>query len=97
MPDTARSSRIPPFWASISPNSFLADLSGPLQLHHSVDDSEVPLFMSEELYRRLEDAGQTAELYTYPGDDHNLAKPFTTAMARTIDWFDKYVKGAPAE
>jgi len=31
----------PDFWASISPNSYVADLSGPLQLHHDLADHEV--------------------------------------------------------
>ena len=33
----------PEFWAAISPNSFLSDLSGPIQLHHGTADSSVPL------------------------------------------------------
>jgi fermentation-respiration switch protein FrsA (DUF1100 family) len=39
----------PEFWASISPNSYLADLSGPLQLHHGTADSSVPVEFSEIL------------------------------------------------
>jgi len=86
----------PQFWASISPNSYLADLSGPLQLHHGTQDHEVPLFMSEELYQQVKEAGKTAELYTYPGDDHNIAQSFNVAMARTIAWFDRWVKNSTA-
>ena len=33
-------------------------------------------------------------LYTYEGDDHNLAQSFGLAMQRTIEFFDKYVKGS---
>ena len=40
----------PAFWASISPNSYLADVSGPVQLHHSVTDEEVPVAASKTLY-----------------------------------------------
>ncbi len=83
----------PAFWASISPNSYLGDLSGPLQLDHSVTDEEVPVQFSQQLYQQLKAAGQTAALYTYPGDNHNISANFTLAMQRSIGWFDKYVKG----
>jgi dipeptidyl aminopeptidase/acylaminoacyl peptidase len=84
----------PAFWASISPNSFLSDISGPLQLHHSVTDEEVPVAASKTLYEEMQAAGKPVELYTYPGDNHNINGNFVTAMQRTIAFFDKYVKGA---
>jgi dipeptidyl aminopeptidase/acylaminoacyl peptidase len=82
----------PAFWNSISATSYLADLSGPLQLHHDVADSEVPLVFSETLAEDIQAAGGTVELYTYPGDDHNLTNSFTLAMNRTIEFFDRYLK-----
>ena len=82
----------PQFWASVSPNSYVNDLSGPLQLHHDLADSEVPVQFSQELYNEVNQAGKTVELYTYPGDDHNISQSFSLAMQRTISFFDKYVK-----
>ena len=84
----------PQFWTSISPNSYLADISGPLQLHHSTTDPEVNVAASRALAQEMQAAGKTVELYTYPGDDHNLSANFSTAMARSIAFFDKYVKGS---
>jgi len=84
----------PDFWASLSANSYLGDLSGPLQLHHGTADAEVPLSFSQGLYDQVIQAGQTAELYTYPGSDHNISLGFDLAMQRTIEFFDKYVKGS---
>jgi hypothetical protein len=52
---------------------------------------EVPIEFSQELYTQAKQAGKTAELYTCPGDDHNLASSLTLAMPRTIAFFDKYV------
>ena len=69
----------PDFWNSISPNSFLKDLSGPLQLHASKTDPEVPFVFSQELYQQTLTAGQIAEFYSYPNDDHNLSKDFAIA------------------
>jgi len=83
----------PEFWASLSANSFLEDLSGPIQLHHGTDDGSVPVEFSATLYDQLLEAGQAAELYTYEGDNHNLSISFGTAMQRSIAFFDTHVKG----
>ena len=82
----------PQFWDSISPNSYLKDLAGPIQLHASKTDPEVPWGFSQELSQQTQAAGQSAELYTYPSDDHNLSKNFSVAMQRSIAFFDQYVK-----
>jgi uncharacterized protein len=84
----------PQFWASVSPNSYLADISGPLQLDHSTTDPEVNVAASRLLEGELQAVGKTVELYTYPGDDHNLSASLVTAMQRSIAFFDKYVKGS---
>jgi fermentation-respiration switch protein FrsA (DUF1100 family) len=83
----------PDFWAGISANTYLNDLSGPIQLHHDIADSEVPVKFSQDLYQEILAAGKTTEYYEYPGDDHNLANYFNLAMQRTIEFFDKYLKG----
>ncbi len=83
----------PEFWASLSPTSYLADLAGPLQLHHGTADEEVPLSFSQSLYDEIQKVGKPVEFYTYPGSNHNLAQGFDLAMQRTIAFFDTYVKG----
>jgi len=82
-----------PFWQSISPTSFLSEISGPLQLHHATGDSSVPVSMSEKLQERMEAVGKESELFIYQGDDHNISTNFSTAMQRSLAFFDKYVKG----
>ncbi len=84
----------PEFWASISSATFVGGISGPLELHHGTADHSVPLAASEYLYQAMQAAGKPVELYTYPGDDHNLSQSFGLAMQRTIEFFDKYVKGS---
>jgi fermentation-respiration switch protein FrsA (DUF1100 family) len=83
----------PDFYASISANTFVADLSGPIQLHHGTADTSVPIEFSEILQEQIQDAGGVVEYYVYEGDDHNIASSFGTAMQRSISFFDKYVKG----
>jgi dipeptidyl aminopeptidase/acylaminoacyl peptidase len=82
----------PVFWDSVSATSYLADLSGPLELHHGTKDEDVPLEFSIRLAEQARNAGQIADLYTYEGDNHNISGNFSTAMQRTIAFFDLYLK-----
>jgi fermentation-respiration switch protein FrsA (DUF1100 family) len=77
-----------------SANSYLNDLSGPIQLHHGTWDADVPLEFSETLYFQMLDVNQYVELYKYEGDNHNISNYFSTAMQRTIEFFDRFVKQA---
>jgi dipeptidyl aminopeptidase/acylaminoacyl peptidase len=85
----------PDFWKGISANSYLEDLSGPVQLHHGTADESVPLEFSQTLYQQIQQAGKTVEFYTYEGDNHNLSNSFSLAMSRTIEFFDRYLKETP--
>lgn len=86
----------PEFWSSISANSFLSDLSGPLQLHHGTADESVPTEFSTNLALQVRELGLIADLYIYDGDNHNISQNFTGALLRSIDFFDIYVKGESA-
>ena len=87
----------PTFWNSISANSYLSDISGPIQLHHGTNDASVPLEFSEKLDGQLKSEGKDVELFTYIGDDHNISRNFSLAMFRSIDFFNKYVKGGESQ
>lgn len=82
----------PEFWAAISPNSYLGDLSGPVQMHHGTADTSVPLEFSETLLSQMQAVGRPVELYIYDGDNHNISNSFSTAIQRSIQFFDTYVK-----
>ena len=84
----------PEFWNSISPIAYVDDISGPLQLHHGTNDADVPVEFSASLDQAMQAAGQTVEYYVYNGDNHNLLNNWGTVMRRTIEFFDKHVKGA---
>lgn len=83
----------PGFWNSISANAYLSEISGPLQIHHGTNDSSVPVGFSESLQSQMEAVGQLSELYIYPGDDHNISRNFSSAMQRSVQFFDEHVKG----
>lgn len=82
----------PTFWNSLSANSYLFDISGPIQLHHGTLDASVPVEFSEKLAKQLKQAGKEVELYIYQGDDHNLSANLFTALQRSVEFFDKYLK-----
>jgi dipeptidyl aminopeptidase/acylaminoacyl peptidase len=83
----------PDFWQTISPNSYLNNLSGPIQIHHGTADWMVPLSWSEDFIRDMEEENMPSEIYIYEGDDHNISSNYREAMQRTVAFFDQYVKG----
>lgn len=84
----------PEFWAAISPNSYLADLSGPIQLHHGSADRTVPMAFSEQLHQQMEAVGMPVEYFAYEANDHNLSQSLSLALQRSVAFFDRHVKGA---
>jgi len=82
----------PEFWASIAPNGYLEDLSGPIQLHHAEGDESVPVEFSRTLEAQMKALGLYVDPNYYEGDDHDITENFTTAMRRSIFFFDEYVK-----
>jgi dipeptidyl aminopeptidase/acylaminoacyl peptidase len=87
----------PGFWDSISPNSYLTELSGPIQLHHGMADESVPYELSEVLYDEITAVGLPVELHLYKDDNHNISNYFWTAMQRTVNFFDIHIKGQNTE
>lgn len=84
----------PEFWNSVDPTNYIGDITAPIQLHTGGSDEEVPVDFSVKLYEKLKSLDKTAEYYNYPGGDHNISSPnFELAMKRTIDFFNKYLKG----
>jgi dipeptidyl aminopeptidase/acylaminoacyl peptidase len=82
----------PDFWNSISANAYLDEISGPVQLHHGTADTDVPVEFSEKLFYQMLEVNQYVELYKYDGDNHNISNYFSSAMARTTEFFDRFVK-----
>jgi dipeptidyl aminopeptidase/acylaminoacyl peptidase len=82
----------PTFWNAISAYSYLQDITAPVQLDHGLSDEEVPMLFSQNLYNALTKDKKNVELYTYPGNDHNLSQSFDLAMERSVSFFDKYLK-----
>ncbi|WP_161883310.1 alpha/beta fold hydrolase [Deinococcus alpinitundrae] len=79
----------PTFWQALSANTYLKDLSGPLELHIGSADEEVPPAFHSILVGQLKAVGKTAASYVYPGDNHNLSGNLGTALSRSVAFFKK--------
>ena len=77
----------PAFWRAVSPNSFLKDVSGPLQLHQGTADAEVPVTFHRALEQGLKAAGKPFTAYVYRGDNHDLSRNLGTALSRSVAFF----------
>jgi dipeptidyl aminopeptidase/acylaminoacyl peptidase len=83
----------PGFWNSIDPTFFVSDITAPIQLDVGGSDEEVPPSFSQKLFEKLKNAGKTVEIYSYPGNDHNISQSLSLALERSVNFFDKYLKG----
>jgi dipeptidyl aminopeptidase/acylaminoacyl peptidase len=82
----------PEFWNTLSANSYLADLSGPIQIHHGTGDTSVPYRYSTTLDEQIRASGRSSELFLYSGDDHNIATNRDDALLLSVVFFNQHVK-----
>ena len=80
------------YWQDIDPNTYLQNISTPIQLDVGTGDTVVPPSFSTGLAQRLKKAGKSVSVYEYSGDDHNISQNFTVAMQHSISFFDLYLK-----
>ena len=89
LPDDA-----PQVWAKMSPITYLAETPVPIAIHHGVWDDEVPLALSTSLWQAMLAHGLPGEYFIYPEQRHFFAgQAWSQAMARTLAFFDRHVKG----
>lgn len=77
----------PEFWNKIDPYFFLSDVTAPVQLHHGTRDASVPIELSLQLKKALENAEKEVEYFAYDGDDHNIGNNSGLAWQRSIRFF----------
>lgn len=82
----------PAFWKAIDPLNYLQDIASPIELQHGTADEEVDPKLSAELNEKLKALGKNVDYYTYEGDNHNISQNLSTALQRSVDFFDKYLK-----
>lgn len=85
-------SKNPDFWNSIDPWTYLPEENIPVQIHVGLADNQVPPDFSKNLYLKLKSLNKNAEYYEYPGANHDIQQGFSTAMQRTVSFFNRYLK-----
>jgi len=90
----------PKTYLDMSPFMAADRIRAPLMLLHNLDDTNVGTnpIQSERMYEALNGLGKTVTLVQYPYEDHGPAARETVLdyWSRVIEWFDRYVKNAPA-
>ena len=83
----------PDFWHSLSPLSYAASISTPVQIHQGLADTTVPSRFALQMRDAFQVAHRTADYCSYPGVGH----VFTGAaraqlLERSLPFYDRYVR-----
>ena len=81
-------------YRKISPLTYFKDVTAPVQLHHGMDDKDVPMAFSEKMFEELKRLGKVTEFFSYPREGHEFGDVWEIAAERSLQFFDKYVKAA---
>ena len=83
----------PEFWAKVSAINYVDAITGPVQIHHGMQDASVPKEFSDSLNAALEKAGKEVEYFVYEGGDHNLSGEFRGLfLSRSLEFFNRNLK-----
>jgi dipeptidyl aminopeptidase/acylaminoacyl peptidase len=61
------------------------------------NDPRVPKEEAIQVFNLLKQDGKIVEAHYYPSEGHGFSKRENQidSIRRTVDWFDKYLKGSP--
>jgi dipeptidyl aminopeptidase/acylaminoacyl peptidase len=78
-----------------SPIQYLKNTKAPLLVLQGDNDIRVPKEEAQQVVSILDTAGKTVAAHYYPHEGHGFAKRENQidAMKRTLEWFDRYLKG----
>jgi dipeptidyl aminopeptidase/acylaminoacyl peptidase len=83
----------PDLYRRMSSREYLADVLGPVQIHHGTADGSVPYEHSVKLDWLLTALGKPHEFYTYPGAPHNWSgATWELAIRRTEAFLNRHVR-----
>lgn len=85
----------PAAYAQSSAINFIRNVKTPTFEYVGERDIECPAPQTQEFWHALKDLNVPTSIMIYPGEGHGLRDPAHSAdaMRRTLDWFDKYLKG----
>lgn len=82
-----------------SPLTYIANAKAPLLTIQGDNDIRVPRGQAQEVEDILKAKGRTVETVFYPAEGHGFRKRENQldSLKRTVEWFDRYLKPAPAK
>jgi dipeptidyl aminopeptidase/acylaminoacyl peptidase len=85
----------PAAYAQSSAINFIRNVKTPTFEYVGERDIECPAPQTQEFWHALKDLNVPTSIMIYPGEGHGLREPAHSAdaMRRTLEWFDKYLKG----
>jgi dipeptidyl aminopeptidase/acylaminoacyl peptidase len=83
-------------YESTSPLAYIHDVRAPLLVLQGDNDPRVPKEEAVQVVELLKKDGKTVEAHYYPDEGHGFMKRENRvdSTARTVEWFDRYLKGA---
>ncbi|MBL8266382.1 alpha/beta hydrolase family protein, partial [Steroidobacter sp.] len=84
-------------WMRVSRPLYQADrVRTPTLFMHGVNDYNVPVSGSEQMYRALKTLRVPTQLVIYPGQHHGIAKPSYARdqLRRYLEWYGSYLSGS---
>jgi len=84
----------PDVYARSSPINYIRNVKTPVFEYVGAQDIECPSPQTQEFWHALHDLGVPTSYAIYPGEGHGLRDPahIADSQARTLAWFDKYLK-----
>jgi dipeptidyl aminopeptidase/acylaminoacyl peptidase len=85
-------------WDRISPFTYVENIVTPTLIMGGALDWNVPILNSEQLYQALRKLGRETVLVVYPDEHHGIGRLSfqKDRYQRYLDWYDRYLKDAPA-
>jgi dipeptidyl aminopeptidase/acylaminoacyl peptidase len=85
-------------YAADSPITYIRDEKAPLLVLQGDNDPRVPKEEAQQIVDILQKEGRVVDVHYYANEGHGFVKRENQidSMQRTIDWFDKYLKGESA-
>ncbi|MBY0283614.1 MAG: S9 family peptidase [Sphingomonas sp.] len=89
----------PKVYDAASPLTYIKAAKAPLLTIQGENDIRVPRGQAQEVNDILKAKGNIVETIFYPAEGHGFQKRENQldSLKRTVEWFDKYLKGAPAK
>ncbi len=83
-------------YAAASPITYIHNVKAPLLVLQGENDPRVPKEEAEQVVELLKKDGKTVDAHYYAQEGHGFAKRENQidSIRRTIEWFDKYLKGS---